>query len=183
MTEPTPIPELLLAGKHVRFLKIGNWEFFERTHACKAVVVFPVTENGEVILISQFRPPVNAHVIEFPAGLIGDEVAHRNEQIVDAAQRELIEETGYRANSMEIVAEGPPSPGLSNETIIMAIAKNLEKINDGGGVDGEDICIYTVPFENVESWLEEKRREGFIIDPKIFGGLYFINKHLDRGKS
>ena len=67
-----------------------DWESVERVNCSGIVGMVPLTDDGDVILIKQFRPPVNGYVIELPAGL-----CDIGETLEDAARRELIEETGY----------------------------------------------------------------------------------------
>src|SRR4030095_11781564 len=105
----------LFEGKYLRVISRDGWEYVERVHCNEAVVILAVSEKGEVILIEQHRPPLNASVVEFPAGLLKDPDAPADETREEAAIRELWEETGYRAEDVERVASGPPSPGLSSE--------------------------------------------------------------------
>ena len=87
---------------------LRSWETFERVNCNGIVVIVPVTSEGEVLIIRQFRPAVNSYVMEFPAGL-----NDKGESLEDAARRELIEETGYSAKEMIFLAEGPISSGAS----------------------------------------------------------------------
>lgn len=64
-----------------------------------------LTKKREIILIEQFRIPINANVIELPAGLIGDVKSDDNDPSI-AAKRELLEETGYECKSVEILCKG-----------------------------------------------------------------------------
>jgi ADP-ribose pyrophosphatase len=64
--------EILYSGKHVQFVKIGNWEFADRPRISGIVVITALTPEGEVLFVEQFRPPVGKSVIELPAGLAGD---------------------------------------------------------------------------------------------------------------
>ncbi len=161
-------------GKYIRVISKDGWEFVERTHSQEAVVILAKTEDEKVILIEQFRVPLNAWVIEFPAGLLKDPEAPADENVEDAARRELLEETGYEAHHMERVIAGPPSPGLSNEVAIFYRARSLEKKTEGGGVGGEKITVHTVPIQTVDLWLGEMEKKGCWIDPKVFAGLYFL---------
>ena len=76
-----------------------EWESVERVNCNGIVAIIPVTDNGEVLLIRQYRPPVNGYVIEFPAGL-----NDRGDTLEGAAQRELLEETGHSASEMVFLA-------------------------------------------------------------------------------
>jgi ADP-ribose pyrophosphatase len=159
-------------GKHLRLMRRGHWEYVERIHATGAVVIAAVTEEGKLVLTEQFRPPVDRNVIELPAGLAGD-VAEM-EDLTAAARRELSEETGYTADQMLQVSAAPPSAGLSSETVTVFQAMGLRQTGPGGGDAHENIQIHEVPLPTVDEWLEAKRAEGMLIDPKVYVGLYFL---------
>jgi ADP-ribose pyrophosphatase len=161
-------------GKHLRVLKSGHWEFVERIHATGAVVIAAVTDEGDLILTEQHRPPVSNRVIELPAGLAGDIAGHETEELAAAARRELLEETGYEAREMIWLAAGPPSAGLSSEIVNFFRATGLRCAGAGGGDDHEDIQIHKIPLRGVRDWLVQRVAEGLLVDPKVYVGLYFI---------
>ena len=112
-------------------------------------------------------------VLELPAGLSGDE-HYGGEEFIEAAKRELREETGYEAVEWEQLAGGPPSAGLSNEVVVFFRARNLRKVGEGGGEKNESITVHKVHLPHVAEWLKAREKEGFLIDPKIYAGLYFL---------
>ena len=116
--------------------KLRSWEAFERVHCEGIVAIVPVTDNNEVLLVKQYRPPVQRYVIEFPAGL-----NDRGDTLEGAAQRELLEETGYAAGEMVFLAEGPLSSGASDEIITAFLAKGLEFRGVGQRDETEDIDV------------------------------------------
>jgi ADP-ribose diphosphatase len=83
---------------------IGTWEV---VRPLDAACVLPLTPDGEVLLVSQFRPAIRRSIVEVPAGLLDA----AGEDPADCAARELYEETGYRHGSIEPMAEVYPSPG------------------------------------------------------------------------
>lgn len=85
-----------------------------------AVVVLPITENGEVIFEHQFREVINSVELELPAGMIDD-----GEDPAVAAKRELEEETGYKCDNLEFLTSYYPSCGYTSEKIYIYIARNL----------------------------------------------------------
>ena len=167
--------EILAQGRFMRLAKKGTWEYAERNNASGAVVIVAVTDEGKLILIEQHRVPVDCPVIELPAGLVGDIPGEEDEAWETAARRELLEETGYLAKKVKQVAGGPISAGFSNEMISLFVAKGLKKIEAGGGVEGEDIRIHEISVSRVPAWLRKKEREGMMVDPKVFAGLFFVN--------
>lgn len=166
--------ELLYRGKHLHLVRRGTWEFARRPNVCGIVGIVAVTRAAELILVEQFRPPVNARVIELPAGLAGDLADAPVEDLAVAAKRELLEETGYAAATMEVLAAGPVSAGLSDEVITLFRAKGLTKQSDGGGDGSEQITVHQVPLGGIDAWLDGQRRAGKMIDLKVYAGLRFV---------
>ncbi|MCX7557347.1 NUDIX hydrolase [Xanthomonadaceae bacterium JHOS43] len=169
--------ETLFNGHYLRVCQRDNWEYAERTNASAAVIVVAVTPDDRLVLVEQFRIPVNARSIEMPAGLVGD--LGDGESVETAAQRELIEETGWRAGRIQYLMTGPSSSGLSNEQVAFVRALDLEKIGPGGGDDSEDIIVHEIPRSEAAAWLNARRLEGYSIDPKLYAGLYFIDRNPD----
>lgn len=164
---------VLFEGHFLRLKKEGRWEYVERCKTSGIVAILPVTDNNELILVEQFRVPVNQRVIEIPAGLAGDIEGSENEDLAEAARRELLEETGYEAQTMDYLTEGPPSAGLSTEIVTFFRARGLRKVSAGGGDGSENIQVHVVPLAELDSWIATKRKEGCLIDYKIYVTLYF----------
>ncbi len=164
-------------GRHLHLLSINDWEYVQRTRCSGIVVIVPVTEEGELIFVEQFRPPVGARVIEFPAGLVGDIPGEEDEGLLEAARRELLEETGYACQELELLIEGPVSAGMTTEVITEFLATNARKVADGGGDDSEDIEVHLVPIPEALDWLKRRREAGVLVDAKIPGGLFFVRSH------
>ncbi|NQZ56970.1 MAG: NUDIX hydrolase [Lentisphaeraceae bacterium] len=167
--------EIHYEGSFLKFVTKDNWEWVQRNNCRAIAVIIPLLDEDQTIFVEQFRPPMNARLIEFPAGLVGDG-ADFEEDIVEAARRELEEETGYLAQKITHLVQGPASAGLSDENLDLFLAEDLCKIGDGGGVEGEDIIVHVVKLDSVEEWLYAQEKRGCIIDLKVWGGLYFLNK-------
>src|SRR5687768_6076158 len=90
--------EVLCESRFLRLLRRGHLEWAQRTKASGAAVIVAITPERCVLFTEQFRIPVDCAVIEFPAGIVGDEAGHEEESRLVAAQRELLEETGYRGD-------------------------------------------------------------------------------------
>jgi ADP-ribose pyrophosphatase len=58
----------------------------------------------------------------------------------------------------------------------MYLALDARKVSDGGGDESEDIHVRLVPLDQVEQWLDEQRRGGLLVDPKVYAALYFAAK-------
>lgn len=175
-SETLPEPELIAEGKWLRLLRRGRWEFAQRTRGGTAALIIAVTDEGELVLIEQVRPPIAARTIELPAGLIGDIEGSENEAPELAAARELEEETGYVATRLELVASGTSSAGLSDERLLMFYAHGIHKVGNGGGVEHEDIRVHLVPVADVPGWLVIKQGEGLVVDLKVWSALYFAQR-------
>lgn len=160
-------------GRFLRTVAQDGWEWVERTNASGAVVIVAVTEGRELVLVEQYRIPLAARVIELPAGLVGDQSGQPHEDLAEAARRELLEETGYEAATLEYLTEGPSSAGLASEVFALYLARNARKIGLGGGDSSESIQVHTVPLDSAPQWLESRRKQGIMLDPKIYAGLYF----------
>lgn len=173
MTDPA---ETLHAGRFLRLMRRGRWEYAERVNPGGAVAIVAVTPAGELLLVEQHRVPLGHAVIELPAGLVGDDAGAAAESWETAAARELEEETGWRAGRFERLTKGPTTAGLSNETVILARARDLERVGDGGGDATEDITVHAVPVPRVADWLGECEKRGLPPDPKVYAGLFFIRR-------
>jgi ADP-ribose pyrophosphatase len=161
-------------GSYLSLIERDGWEFASRSNASGVVVLVPVTAAGEIVLVEQFRKPVGSKVIELPAGLVGDN-ADPDESILDAAGRELEEETGYSASSLEVLMMCPSSAGMSDEIVSFVMASGLERTGPGGGDESEDIEVHVIPLQDVDGWLKRQQAEGKPLDPKIYAALYWLN--------
>jgi len=140
-------------------------------------MIVAVTDGNELVLIEQHRPSLGVNTIELPAGLAGDDPDAADESLADAARRELLEETGYEAGSLERVADGATSAGLCDEIVTVFLARDVRRVHEGGGDASEDITVHLVPLDRVESWIEEqKQTRGVQADLKIYAGLTFARR-------
>lgn len=168
---------ILAQTTHLRFVRRKNWDYVTRANASGVVCILAVTPENNLLLVEQYRLPVERRVIEFPAGLAGDREGEQHESLALAAQRELWEETGYEAESIEEVFVGPSSAGLTDELITFFIARDLKKTGPGGGDEGEEITLHEVPWPEIDRWLAEQSAEGRLIDVRVPTGLYLLQQH------
>ena len=115
---------------------IGEYELVHKHHA---VAVVPVTPNGDVLLVKQFRPPVRQDLTEVPAGLLDLE----GEDALTCAARELFEETGYRHTTIEFLGGCFLSPGFTDEYIHLFWARTAAEPE---GTPEEGIKLMRMPF-------------------------------------
>lgn len=166
--------ETLAAGRFLRLSRERGWEFVERVGVQGAAALVAVTPERQLVLVEQYRIPVGSRTLELPAGLVGDQAGARAESLFDAANRELEEETGYRAGRIELLARVPSSTGLTSEIVSILHASELERVGAGGGVAGEDIAVQLVPLSEARVWLRRRERGGLLLDPKIYVGLFLL---------
>jgi ADP-ribose pyrophosphatase len=163
-------------GRFLSLVSQNGWEYATRVGSTGVVAILAVTDDDRVILIEQFRPPVGKSVIEIPAGLAGDIVGSESEAFAEAAQRELLEETGYAAAAMRELQPGPSSAGLTDELITFFEATGLTKEGEGGGDESESITVHEIPRPELRDWLNQQAAAGKLIDPKIAAVLWMAGK-------
>ncbi|NNJ25218.1 hypothetical protein LzC2_12860 [Planctomycetes bacterium LzC2] len=173
---PDPEDRLLHGGRFLELRAKGTWEYAHRPNATTIVAVFAV-HKGHLICVEQERLPVGKSVLEVPAGLVGDTID--GDVPDDAARRELEEETGYRAETLELLTIGPPSAGLSDEVVHFFKATNLVRASAGGGVDGEEITVHRVPLECATAWIQGwSTTSERLVDPKVWAALWFLRDEI-----
>ncbi|MEM9413986.1 MAG: NUDIX hydrolase [Planctomycetota bacterium] len=168
-------PDLLYRGRFVELVSLRGWEYARRSNAAGVVAILPVHADGRLVLVEQTRLAAGAPVIEWPAGLVGDEGGA--ESHLEAAKRELLEETGYEAKAWEQVGEGMSSAGLTDEAVVFYLAQDLRRVANGGGVEGENITKHEVRPDELAGWIEAMKHAGKKIDMKVYAGLGLLNQH------
>lgn len=164
---------VIAKGRFLQLVSDNGWEYAERVKASGVVAVIAVTLEQQLILTEQFRPPVGKSVIDLPAGLAGDVTGAETEALVEAAKRELTEETGYSAKVWKHVYTAPTSPGLTSEVVTYFQANNARQLESGGGVEGEQITVHAIPLKSIRRWLRKRMNEGVYVDPKVYVALAF----------
>ena len=172
-----------------RFLRLDNltyedasgrrrqWESVSRQHTPGAVFMVPILHPSErFVFIRQYRPPVDAHVLEFPAGLIDE-----GETVAEAGLRELREETGYNGVFRWLGPMVMSSPGMSDEAVALAVVDIDEQAPANRHPlptpdENEDIEILLVPKEQVPRFLHERLGAGDRLDSRLMA--YFMGMNL-----
>lgn len=170
--------ETVMISYRDRHGHIRNWEAVDRIQNSGVVVVIPVTGGNELILIRQYRPALDRYVIELPAGLV-----ERGEDYTETGKRELIEETGYAAEHVSLLTEGVVSTGINAEMWKIVLALNVKEVPaeilaNHPSDDNEDIEVIKAPLENLYEALERFRRNGDVIDLRIFGLLELAKRKM-----
>lgn len=172
------MPNSLHRGRYLELVDEGGWEYVRRSNNTGVVVILAITPDAEILLVEQHRPPVGGRVLELPAGLAGDHAGTEDEPMVEAAKRELVEETGYKASTWAHLGQAPVSAGLTSETVTFFFAGGLRKVGAGGGDASEDIEVIAVPLDRLRDLLAAKRAEGVQIDAKIGGALWLAEDFI-----
>jgi len=133
-----------------------------------AVVIIPLLDTGELVLERQHRYPLHRDFYELPAGKIDS-----GEDPLLCAQRELLEETGYTAESWRYLATLHPCIGYSDEKLMYYLAEKL--VFQGASLDdGEHLEVFTLTLPTALEWI----KEGKITDNKTVSGLFWAEKVL-----
>jgi ADP-ribose pyrophosphatase len=172
-----PATETLCEGRFLALRKRGRWEFVERVNAHGAAVIIALTDSDEIVLVEQYREPLRCNCIENPAGLVGDQPGE--EDALGAARRELLEETGFEAEHVELVLTGPSSPGMSGELLSFVRATGLRRVHAGGGDGNENITVHVVPLAEAGAFLAGRLEAGLHVDPRVWAALFLSRYAID----
>ena len=153
-------PDTVWRGRFIHVVKDGAWEYAARNDDIDAAVIVAI-DGDDVLLVEQYRIPAGRVCLELPAGLVGDE--GEAESVAAAARRELEEETGYRAERVEVLGEFYSSPGMTSERFTVVRATGLTKVGEGE----EEITVHRVPRSEVAGFVRERRAAGIGIDAKL----------------
>jgi ADP-ribose pyrophosphatase len=163
--------EVMWEGRFITAKKRGRWEYVGRARGIRAAAIIALDEDPDgtrhVILVSQYRVPLGRFSLEIPAGLVGDDAGGEGEEAITAAARELEEETGYRAGTLEVLGEFYSSPGMVSECFTLLRARDLERVSEGGGLPDENILVHRVALRDLARFVAEWRRAGHAVDVRI----------------
>jgi len=156
-----------------RFVKDPQGELFERTYVSTpgAVATVAITKEGDVVLVSQYRATFDSFVLEIPAGMRDIE----GEDPGVTAVRELREETGYAAESIELLGECLSSPGVTDSSVIVYLAQGLTAGEfQPHGPEEEAMWTTLVPFSEALDMIDDGR----LTDAKsAYGILLAARRH------
>jgi ADP-ribose pyrophosphatase len=133
-----------------------------------SVVVLPVLPDGRIVMVRQYRHATRQYLWELVAGRM-----EPGENPKKGAQRELIEETGYRATKFRVFLDVFPTPGFLEERMYILLA---EGVSAGEAAPEEDEKIVVTPFTRKQ--LERMMRTGKLKDAKSIAGLLFYFSFL-----
>jgi ADP-ribose pyrophosphatase len=135
-----------------------------------AAAVVPVRDDGHLVLIRQYRYPVDKYIWEVPAGKYDD-----GEDSISCAAREMEEEVGYRAKEIEKIGSILTTPGFSDEKIDLYMARGLERTESNPDPD-EFIDVVAVPIDQALDMIEN----GEVEDAKSIVAILMTAMKLSR---
>ena len=133
-----------------------------------AVMIIALLDDGRLVMERQYRYPVKQVMIEFPAGKLD-----AGEDRLACAQRELLEETGYRAKEWAHAGVLHPVISYSTEFIDIWFARGL-RLGERRLDEGEFLDVFTASLDELLAW----SREGKLTDAKTLTGLLWLQNHL-----
>ena len=101
--------------------------------------IVAITEEQRVLIVRQYRPAVERHTLELPSGLVD-----RSETPVEAARRELFEETGYQAAEVELLGCTYPDTGRLGNRIWSCLAKNVRRVEGRAPEEGIEVLTWSL---------------------------------------
>jgi ADP-ribose pyrophosphatase len=146
----------------------GDWECIRHPGGALAV---PVTPEGKLVLVQQYRFTVQGRLLEFPAGTV-----ESHEDPAKTIKREIEEETGYHAGSWRSLGKFPLAPGYSDEYIYAFLARDLQKLaSPPQQDDDEDMEVILMSPQE----LEEAILAGEPIDAKSIASFFLARPFLN----
>lgn len=134
---------------------LGNGELIEPyyvMHEPEYVHIVPVHDDGRMVLVSQYRYPGRATCVEFPGGVVD-----ASESPLDAAPRELLEETGFHAREWQPVASFFANPARQTNRVHVFLARGLTRVSTQQLDDSEDIVCSEANADEVTTMIKDGR--------------------------
>jgi len=134
-------------------------------------VIVPVTKNKEIVMIKQFRVAAKKTFYEFPGGLID-----KDETPIDAAKREMLEETGYDTKNIKFLAEGYPIPAFQTSKCTLFLATDCTKKDVQKLDEAENIEVVLFSIEEVKEMFYNNKLDNAIMSWAF--ALFLLKFHL-----
>ena len=137
-----------------------------------AAIIFPLTNGGDVVLVRQYRPPLERMELGLPAGLVEE-----GEKPETAARRELIEETGYSGGEWELLGSLASSPSLKDNWAYLFLASGVERTASPDPDEHELVDEVRVPVEELRGLV----RDGEIVSSSGVAAIMLALERLREG--
>lgn len=148
----------------------GTTKVFEKIKRPDTVVIFPILPDGRILLTKQKQPGREAF-IDAPSGRVD-----QDEDVLDAAKRELLEETGYTADTIILWKSGHMTAKIDWVGYTF-VAKNIKKISEQNLDNGENIENYIVTFEELLNLTENENFRAYEIIPDLLRAKIDLGKY------
>lgn len=132
--------------------RTGETIIFKIIDRAPSVIIIPFTDDGRVITVKQFRPGIQAASIELPAGLLD-----KGEEPTEGARRELEEETGYKAESFEIVGNVFHDSAVMTSRVTFIVAHGCKPVGERNQDDAEDVHTKLYSVDEVDAMVGDGR--------------------------
>ncbi|MEN8184666.1 MAG: NUDIX hydrolase, partial [Myxococcota bacterium] len=129
---------------HARSPHTGRVHPFYRLESSDWVNVVPLTAEGQVVMVRQFRHGARAVTLEIPGGIVDP-----GESPAEAAARELLEETGYGRGLLEPLGSLNPNPALFGNRVYSFVARGVERVGEVANTEFEETAVQLVPWREV----------------------------------
>lgn len=136
----------------------------------EAAVILPITDNDEVVFITQYRESINKVSLELPAGMIDP-----GEEPIETARRELVEETGLICNNIEHLISLYPSTGYTSEKVHIFLARDFEEGNQRLDSTEEILSIKKIKIEECVNKIKNGELENA---SQIIAILLYYTKYM-----
>lgn len=138
-----------------------------------AVAIIPITPEGKVVMVEQFRKPIGKSLLEIPAGRLDP-----GEEPIETARRELEEETGYQANKLTRITSYYTAPGFADEILYIYLAEELTAVEDGLQTDEDEFVeVFEYTLKELEAFEKSKR----IHDVKTIHAIQYLKLQQNKG--
>jgi ADP-ribose pyrophosphatase len=118
-----------------------------------AVAILPITNDGKIVMVEQFRKALERTIVEIPAGKL-----EKGENPLECAKRELEEETGYVCEKLDWLISFYTSPGFADEIVHLYVATGLSKKEDAAQLDEDEfVNIVELSLSEATQYIEEKK--------------------------
>lgn len=137
-----------------------------------SVVAMAITENNEVLMVKQYRHPLQEELLELPGGFIDP-----GEMPMQSVERELMEETGFQFSSFQYLGCTAANPGVLNNVTHMFIALGGKKVGEQQLDHNESIDVLLKPLEEVKNLLRHSEIKQSMHALCLFYGFEYLQAH------
>jgi 8-oxo-dGTP pyrophosphatase MutT (NUDIX family) len=135
--------------------------------------VVPITPHGELVLIKQYRHGIKSPTLEIPGGMVDP-----GETPLEAAKRELLEETGYASDDWLCIGRVHPNPAIQDNTCYTFLARGVRRVQEPRFDGTEDIASLLIPVQDMHRLVSE----GKITHSLVISAFYLYHLHEQLGE-